>query len=300
MKIACLGEVMLELVPTTGDQALLGVAGDTFNTAVYLRRGLDPASHEVAYVTALGDDAGSARIMAALEGHGLATDFIEIRQGGTPGLYMITTDEAGERSFDYWRSAAAARSLFQPPCKINPAALDGVDILLLTGISIAILPQATRDLLVDWIDGFRAKGGQLAFDSNYRPRLWEDAATARRETMRLWARADIALPSLDDEMALFEERDEAQVLARLQGAGVTFGAIKRGADGPRALSPDGAVLDVAPVSGIVDTTAAGDSFNAGYLAGVVLGEPAPACMARGHALASRVIQHRGAIIAEAR
>lgn len=289
---------MLELVPTSGDQALLGVAGDTFNTAVYLRRGLDAAAHEVAYVTALGDDAGSARIMAALEGHGLSTELIEVRAGGTPGLYMITTDETGERSFDYWRSAAAARSLFQTPCDVTPNTLDGFDIVLLTGISLAILPQATRDLLVDWIDGYRAQGGKLAFDSNYRPRLWQDVETARRETMRLWSRADIALPSVDDEMALFGETDEADVLARLAEAGVTAGAIKRGADGPRSLGSEGAVLDVAPVTGIVDTTAAGDSFNAGYLTGFALGGDAQDCMARGHALAGKVIQHRGAIISQ--
>ena len=296
MRIACLGEVMLELVPTGDDTALLGVAGDTYNTAVYLRRGLETDTHEVAYVTALGDDGGSARILKALKGHGLLTDLIEIREGGTPGLYMITTDETGERSFDYWRSTAAARSLFQEPCDVRPEAMDGFDIVLISGISLAILPQTTRDLLVAWIDSYRAKGGMLAFDSNYRPRLWEDKSTAQREVMRMWSRADIALPSIDDEMALFEEADEGQMLARLKEAGVASGALKRGADGPMSLEPDGEVLQVAPVAGIVDTTAAGDSFNAGYLTGIALGEPVRDAMRRGHQLASKVIQHRGAIV----
>lgn len=296
MRIACIGEVMLELVPTGDETALLGVAGDTYNTAVYLRRGLDNATHEVAYVTALGDDGGSARIMKALKAHDLSTDLIEIRQGGTPGLYMITTDETGERSFDYWRATAAARSLFQEPCAVRPAMLDGFDIALISGISVAILPQATRDLLINWIDGYRAKGGKLAFDSNYRPRLWEDKATAQHEVMRFWSRADIALPSVDDEMALFDDADEAAVLARLKEAGVSSGAMKRGADGPMSLEPSGDVLEVAPVKSIVDTTAAGDSFNAGYLTGIALGVPVADAMRRGHDLASKVIQHRGAII----
>ncbi len=295
MKIACLGEVMLELVPTDGNNALLGVAGDTFNTAVYLRRAL-PAPHLVAYVTALGDDAGSARILTALRGHQLSTDFIEMREGGTPGLYMITTDDAGERSFDYWRSAAAARSLFQEPCTVTPDALNGFDIVLLTGISLAILPQTTRDLLVDWVDRFRAQGGRLAFDSNYRPRLWEDVETAQRETMRLWSRCDIALPSVDDEMLLFGDRDEAAVLARLTATGVVFGALKRGDAGPLALDGSGAVISAPPVSNIVDTTAAGDSFNAGFLSGVAEGMPLADAMDRGHRLAAQVIQHRGAIV----
>ncbi|WP_232823106.1 sugar kinase [Oceanibium sediminis] len=294
--IACLGEVMIELSPLTQDTVRVGVAGDTFNTAVYLRRALDSAGAKVSYVTALGDEAMSERILESLAEEGLSTGLIERRAGMSPGLYMITLDSQGERSFSYWRSAAAARTVFQRPAQVPMEAMGDVDLLYLSGISIAILPQDTRDALCDWIDGFRANGGKLAFDSNYRPRLWPDAETARRDTMKMWSRCDIALPSLDDEMDLFGDVDETAVMDRLARAGVHYGALKRGPSGPRALDGSGAALSVAPVTGVVDTTAAGDSFNAGFLAAHAAGGTIAECMEAGHALSARVICHRGAII----
>ena len=147
------------------------------------------------------------------------------------------------------------------------------------------------------ISGVRAAGGRVVFHNNYRPRLWEDVETARHQTLQIWRRCDVALPSLDDEMALFGDATEAQVLNRLASAGVTFGALKCGERGPRSLDAASATLNVAPVTDVVDTTAAGDSFNAGFLAGYMLDEPITACMQRGHDLSCRVIRHPGAIMA---
>lgn len=218
-RIACLGEVMIELSPIGRDSAQIGVAGDTYNTAVYLRRSLDSADAGISYVTALGDDAMSARIEAALKAEGISTELIEHRTGGNPGLYMITRDGAGERHFSCWRSASAARSLFQEPCDVTLKRLDAFDLVYLSGISIAILPQATRDAICAWADGYRARGGKIAFDSHYRPRLWPDAEAARRDTIKFWRRCDVALPSLNDEMTLFGETEEAAVFGASIGCG---------------------------------------------------------------------------------
>lgn len=293
-RIACLGEVMIELSPAGDDLTRIGVAGDTFNTAVYLRRAVPET--RVAYVTALGDDAMSERILSSLREEAIETDLVERREGSMPGLYMISVDETGERSFTYWRSAAAARTLFSEPARITPEALDAFDLVYLSGISLAILPQAVRSRFWDWAEGYRARGGRIAFDSNYRPRLWEDVETARRETMHAWAHCDVALPSVDDEIALFGDADAAGVVARLAGAGVAFGALKRGPDGPLGLGPDPQSISVPEAPRVVDTTAAGDSFNAGFLAAFAKGEAREACMAAGHALAVKVIGHRGAIL----
>ena len=161
---------------------------------------------------------------------------------------------------------------------------------------LANVRQHIRQRLFDAIDGYRASGGLVAFDSNYRPHLWNDAALARRETAAIWARTDIALPSLDDEVVLFGEKDEAAVLDRLRSAGVNQGALKRGTVGPLDLGPEGAALDVSPAPNVVDTTAAGDSFNAGYLAALSKGLAPEASMAIGHALAVQVIAKPGAIV----
>ncbi|MFC3060711.1 sugar kinase [Paenirhodobacter populi] len=295
--IVCLGEVMIELSPAGPGLARIGVAGDTFNTAVYLRRLTDPAVR-VSYVTALGDDIQSDRILAALREEGLDTSRIARVPDVMPGLYMITLDADNERSFSYWRGASAARTMFGPGSALGPEDLAPCDLLYLSGISIAILAPDARRRLRDWIAGFRARGGRVAFDSNYRPRLWSGPDDARAEIRALWELTDIALPSLDDEIALFGDAGEAGVMARLAAWGVRDGALKRGARGPRALDGSGREIAPGPV-GVIDTTAAGDSFNAGFLAGVTRGANITGCMETGHATAARVIGHPGAIVPRA-
>lgn len=296
--IACVGEVMIELIAQQDGTAHLGVAGDTFNAAVYLARALRGSDTSVSYVTALGTDPYSDRIASAVRGHGIDTRLVERRAGMMPGLYAINTDATGERSFSYWRSASAARQLFSPGGSVRFSALDGFDLVLLSGISLAILPPAIREAVIGWADRFRKAGGMVAYDSNHRPQLWESADAARATNEAMWRQTDIALPSADDEMALFGDSDSDAVATRLVGWGVRAGALKRGASGPLDLGSLQPLSSVNRPVRVVDTTAAGDSFNAGYLAAMALGKTPIAAMTAGHDLACRVISVPGAIIPE--
>ncbi len=297
IRVACIGECMVELTLPRGasDTGRIGFAGDTFNAAVYLHRAAGPEV-AVAYVTALGDDALSGRMLDFFAAEGLETDLVERRTGRAPGLYAIDVDAAGERSFTYWRETSAARTLFEPPATVTPERLADFALIYLSGITLAVLSEGARRRLAGFLAEFRARGGRVAFDSNYRPRLWPDAATARAEMAAYWALADIGLPSLDDETALWGERDAEAVLARLRTAGVARGALKRGAEGPLPIGPCGTLPPFPPAPRVVDTTAAGDSFNGAYLAALLAGAPEPECLAAGHAMAARVIAHPGAII----
>jgi 2-dehydro-3-deoxygluconokinase len=275
---------MIEL-SLQGDCATVGVAGDTLNTAIYLHRGAPGL--QVDYVTRLGDCPFSHRIRAFIAAQGVGVEQVQMMPGRSPGLYAITTRDDGERSFSYWRDSAAARTLFEGG---DFGVLGGYDTLYLSGISLAILPHPVRCALVDWLTRSRV---QLVYDSNYRPRLWDSVDHAREITRALWQRADIALPSVDDEMALFGETAE-QVearFARFDGVG----ALKRGKAGPMSLGAP-VQQDYPPAAQVVDTTAAGDSFNGGYLAALLTGASQRDALRRGHDLASRVVRFRGAII----
>lgn len=295
-KIACIGEVMIELIAGDYDTAKLGVAGDTFNTAFYLNSLLQDTDISVSYVTALGLDTFSERILTAISGHGILTDTIERRADAMPGLYAIQTDNFGERSFSYWRSASAARTLFSAPCDIGLDSLDQFDLVHLSGITLAILPPQTRSRFLTWVDGFRAKGGLVAYDSNHRPSLWESQQAAREINTAMWQRTDIALPSVDDEMDLFGDASEEAAFQRLKSFGANRGALKRGATGPRSLASGVGLSGDWPEVKVVDSTAAGDSFNAGYLSAICRAKDDTAAMTDGHRLASQVITQPGAIV----
>lgn len=288
-RIACLGEAMVELsgLDWAGGTARLGVAGDAYNTAVYLARLLPGA--EVAFATALGDDALSDAMAARMQAEGVSPRLLRRLPGRLPGLYAIALD-GGERSFHYWRRDSAARAMMDV---LGPADLAGLDLLYLTGISVAILPPEGRARLLACCEALRAAGGRLAFDGNHRPRLW-GAEDARAALAPFWARADIALPSREDEEALAPGEGLDGLVARIGSPEVV---VKDGARGPRVWS--GGWVEAGPfppAPAVVDTTAAGDSFNAAYLAARLRGLPPAGAARAGHALAARVVGHPGAII----
>jgi 2-dehydro-3-deoxygluconokinase len=290
--------VELTLPREAGDAGRIGFAGDTLNVAVYLKRAAGQGTG-VAYVTALGTDPLSERMLGFFADEGIDTTLIERRDDRVPGLYAISLDARGERSFTYWRDSSAARTLFAAPAEVTPDRLAGFDLIYLSGITLAILSDEGRAALAGFLPGYRARGGRVAFDSNYRPRLWPDAAAARDAIGALWALTDIGLPSLDDEMALWGDAGAQAVLARLRAAGVVRGALKRGADGPLPIGPAGPAPDFPPAARVVDTTAAGDSFNGAYLASLLAGAGEAECLAAGHALATKVIGYPGAIVPRA-
>lgn len=294
IRILCIGEVMAEL-RRDGFGFAVGFAGDTFNTAVYCKRLLG-AHGEVAYLTRIGNDPLSESFLQCAGAEAIGTSKIGRDPDRNLGLYAVQTDDAGERTFAYWRDQSAARNLFQ--CDRDFDALKDVDIVYFSGITLAILPADVRIAFLERLRQLRQAGAiRIGFDSNYRPALWEDAATARQITAAAWTMTDIALPSLDDEMLLFGDANEAEVQERLRGYGCRQGALKRGENGPLAIDPDTPpATEFASATKVVDTTAAGDSFNGGFLAAMALGQPVDICMARGHDLARIVVGRPGAIV----
>ena len=300
-KIACIGECMIELFEDTASgpgTMRRTYGGDTLNSAVYLARELAGSEAIVHYVTLLGDDPYSAEMLDGWAAEGIDTSLTERLPGGLPGLYMIRVDARGEREFLYWRDRASARRLFATEgAETTLAALAGFDWLYFSGITLAILCAEGRGKLMNLCETVRKQGGHVAFDTNYRPRLWPDGQAAREVIGQAWRHASIALPTFEDEVALFGDADAAATLARLRDAGCTEIAIKRGAD-PCIVATEDTLSEVAAhrVAQVIDSTAAGDSFNAGYIAARINGRPPGEAAMAGHALASHVIGQRGAII----
>jgi len=294
-RIISIGEVMIEMARGQDGRFSQACGGDTFNTAVYLaRRGLP-----VAYATALGDDIYSDRIMALAAAEGIATDLIVRVPGRLPGLYLIETDTKGERTFHYWRDNAPARELFELPDWGRLAeSIIGARIVYFSGITLSIYSNQGIGRFLALLELARKAGTKVVFDGNYRPRAWKgDLQRTRTVFMEALKRVDIALPTYDDEALLWGDTSPEATIERLQAFGIAEIAIKNGPNS--ALVASGGHKEFVPVPDVVvpvDTTAAGDSFNAGYMAARLANEnPGDAAIA-GHKLASEVIRHRGAIM----
>jgi 2-dehydro-3-deoxygluconokinase len=298
--VYAIGECMIEL-QSNGSGMDYRFGGDTLNTALYMARLLDPARLRVGYVTGLGVDGMSDEMCASWRAEGIDTGCVLRLPERLPGIYLIETDAGGERRFHYWRGDSAARHwLGAPGADAALAKLAGARMVYLSGISLAILAPAARATLLDALAQCRANGGSVVFDNNYRPRLWESAAVAAETYRRVLAHSSIALLTLEDEQALFGPGDAHAAIARSRALGVAEVVVKRGAE-PCLIWADGNTIEVAPepVADVIDTTAAGDSFGAAYMAARLSGADPAAAARAGHRLAGVVIRHRGAIIPRA-
>ncbi|MEZ5830045.1 MAG: sugar kinase [Dongiaceae bacterium] len=295
-RIACIGECMLELsaADSRPDLRRLGFGGDTLNTAIYLARLGVP----VDYVTALGDDPYSERMIEAWRNEAIGTELVQRIAGRLPGLYMIEVDATGERRFFYWRQQAPAREIFSNAATADLCkALLRYEWLYLSGISLSLYGEAGRERLFDLLREFRGKGGKVAFDSNYRPRGWPSVEVARREIRDQMALTDLVLSSLEDETGLSAVAGADEAIDRIHALGPGTVVIKQGGKGC-VVSVDGRknVVPATKVPKIVDATAAGDSFNAGFLAATLGGANALQAAELGHRCAAIVIGHYGAIV----
>ncbi|TXY46431.1 sugar kinase [Vibrio mimicus] len=306
--IAIVGECMIELNGKPFGSMHQTFGGDTLNAAVYLRRGCEantnPDEIKVSYVTALGTDPISSGMLSRWEEEGVATELVLRDPTRTPGLYLIQLDDQGERTFLYWRNQSAAHYLLQHPDfgQIKQV-LNQVDMVFLSGITLAILPVEDRIALLNLLVELKAKGVEIAFDSNFRPALWpqDDNHTVKEIYQVMYQLTDVALVTFDDEQLIWGDSTPEQTIQRLTALGVQKCIVKLGAEG--CLIQDSSASTFAPqavptqpVEQVVDTTSAGDSFNGGFLSAYLAGADLATACQRGNTLAGTVIQHRGAII----
>ena len=293
-----IGECMAELRPVAPGTLAQGFAGDVYNTAVYFHR-LAP-SFPCAFISCVGTDPISTDLLGDAAGHGLDTDRVLRIAERQIGLYWIKTNESGERTFLYWRSESAARAtLGDAQFSELERHVHDCALLYFSGITLAILDKQRRERLLRLCELVRSTGGMVAFDSNYRPALWEDRETAVRWSLSAASLASHLLVTDDDEAALHGDPDAEATLTRTLALGPNEVVIKMGSRGCLVQSTEmiSAVRVSAEQAIVVDTTAAGDSFNGAYLAARA-GGAAPVKAARmGATLAARVVGFAGAIIA---
>lgn len=293
-KVVAIGEAMVELAPLKDALYQRGFAGDTYNTVWHIAQllGRDATA---SFVTCVGQDKLSDCFVDGLTRDGLDVSTIGRDAELTMGLYLIELDGV-ERHFQYWRDQSAARRLADNP-KVLTHAVDGANVIHISGITLAILSPDARETLFNVLVHARQAGARVSFDPNIRERLWRDRAEIRDTISRFLAVTDIALPSFDDEATHFGDTSPSATINRFVAAGIKEIAIKNGA-GAVLFHENGTThqLETPPVANIKDTTGAGDAFNAGYLAAGMRGFPQADAVGMGQALSAQVIQTRGALL----
>ena len=299
INMAVIGECMIEL-SIKDNLTTRSFGGDTLNTSIYLSRLFPNNQVTIHYVTGLGVDPFSHEMLTEWQKENINTDLIQQMHNKMPGLYAIVTDSFGERSFYYWRNDAAAKFwLKTEQTEQICEKITKFDYIYLSGISIAILDEYSLDKLIDLLEQFKANGGKVIFDNNYRPRLWRSQEYAKNVYSKILSYTDIAFLTQDDENMLWGNNKYEDSIIRSRKLGVSEIIIKRGSESCIVDTKNERIevpANIIAKQKIIDTTAAGDSFSAGYLSVRLMGGSIEAAIKKGHDLAGTVIQHRGAII----
>lgn len=294
-RVVAVGEVTIELARGGDGRFAIGCAGDTFNTAIYLAR----AGAPVAYATALGDDPYSESILALAAAENVGRDLMLRARGRLPGLCLVDNDSNGARHVYDWGEASPARDLFELDDWARVAeGLLTARLIYFSGTTLSLYSNVGLGRFLAVVEMARKAGARVAFDGNFRPRGWKgDLARARTVFIETLKRVDVALPAFDDEAILWGDPSPESTVDRLQAFGIAEVVVKNGPNS--ALVAAAGSREHVPVPQVVepvDPMAAGDGFNAGYLAARLTGANPTEAAAAAHRLAAQVIRHPGAIM----
>jgi 2-dehydro-3-deoxygluconokinase len=299
--IVCVGEALIELSRGPDDTFTAACAGDSFNTAIYLSR----AGLGTGFATALGDDPYSDGMVALALAEGLAANLILRIPGRVPALSLVERGRSGERVSRIWGEGAPARELFELPDWMRIAqSLIAARLVYFSGITLSLYSNNGLGRFFAALEVARQQGAKVAFDGNFRPSGWKgNLARTRSVFMEALKRVDIALPAFDDEAVLWGDPSPESTVARLQAFGVGEIVVKNGPNSAIvAAGTTSGVLEAVPVPEIlvpIDPTAAGDGFNAGYLAARLSGSAPAQAASAAHRLAGNIISHAGALLPRA-
>ncbi len=273
--LLCMGEPMLEfnqLLPQPDGRVLYleGHGGDTSNAGIAAAR----QGARVGYITAIGNDAPGGSLMALWAREGVDTSTVIRTDRALTAVYFVTHDAHGHQFLHYRKDSPAA---LYAPADLPREAIAAAKIFFASGISQGISPSAA-DAVFAAIEVARGAGGKVAYDTNYRPRLWPSARAAAVMHGAI-ARADYVFPGMEDVVVLTGLTDPDAILDFYLGLGPTVVVLKMGEDGAYLGLPDRRVrIPPHPVA-VVDATGAGDALCGAFLARTLAGD-APEAAAR--------------------
>ena len=288
MSVLTLGETMAlfdpaaEGPPSTGSSYTLRFAGAESNFAIALAR----LGIAVRWISRLGDDAIGKVITQTLAVEGVDVAFAIAEKSAGTGAFMKIRDQGRTRVQYFRRGSAACRLTIGD---VPDEALDGVRLVHLTGITLA-LSETARRLVLDVAERARNRGIMVTFDANYRPALWPDPEAARRAQERLLPWVDWYFCGEDEARTVWGPGEPKALDARVRSAGAGGVAIRLGEQGAFV---GGVIVPPPDLVDVRDEVGAGDAFDAGFVYGLLHGFEPHACARSGHIIAAHALKGTG-------
>lgn len=300
-EVVGIGEVLIDFVATEpvsyaeapAFQKCFG--GAPMNTLVGVAR----LGSESGAITAVGADPFGQFLIQELEKNGVDTSRVKVKEGTRTTITFVANEpETGERSFIFyrrpWVRGTADSSLSVED--VDPDYISDADILHVSGFSLSQNPS--RKAVLNAVKHARSMGVKVSFDPTLRVDVWNSERTVRRLYAQMLRLSDIATFSREEASFMFGTHDPEKAARKALKRGVQTVGIKLGADGALLQNSAGESL-YAPAFKVkaVDTTGAGDGWNAGLLVGMLRGWDLKTCVTIANAVGALVVTKHGAITA---
>ncbi len=258
--ILCCGEALIDMLPRRlegGEDVFLPVPGGAvFNTAIALGR----LGEAAGFFSGLSNDLFGRKLVAALEAS--SVDHALCARSDRPTTLAFVMLNDGQAQYAFHDDGTAGRMLAPGDLPVMP---DGIDALHFGAISLIGEPcGSTYEALAVREQPHRV----ISLDPNIRPGFIDDAATYRARLGRMLALADIIKLSDEDLAWLTPGRDFRDAAGEWLAGNASICLLTRGGEGALALTRHGEIEVPAVRAEVVDTVGAGDTFNAGMLAGL--------------------------------
>jgi sugar/nucleoside kinase (ribokinase family) len=286
VSILVVGDVALDVVATHSGSVVHGgdvrasvaltTGGAGANTAAWLAHcGAEPV-----LVARVGDDVAGRRAFEELTTAGVRCAF-QIDPTAATCCVVVLVDGSGQRSMLPDRGAGKNLA----PADLDPALLTDATHLHLSGY--VLLDESSRDAGVAMLAAARAAGLTTSVDPQAAT-LITDPALFMSEVSGV----DVLLPNLDELEALTGSRDPSSATKLLDKVGAV--AVTTGPDGATWVAKDGVVSVPSAPGDCVDSTGAGDAFDAGLLAALQAGHSPQDCLLAGVRLGTLAVGQVGA------
>ncbi len=300
-EVIAVGEVLIDFVasePVSYEEVKFFekcFGGAPMNTVV----GVSRLGVSSGVITAVGDDSFGNFLRKELEKNGVDVSHIVVKRGKRTTITFVANDPAtGERSFMFYRKPwigdTADTSLEVKD--IDESYISSASILHVSGFSLSQNP--CRNSVFKAIDYAKKVGVRVSFDPTLRIDVWDSPSILRKTYDKALKSSDIASFSREEAEFIFQTEDPEEAAHRALKYGIKIVGIKLGDRGAMIFNKAGEKVKL-PAFKVkpVDTTGAGDGWNAGLLVGLIKNWDLKKCITVANAIGALIVTRRGAITA---
>ena len=293
INVCSIGEAMIEISNIKNSLYNQSFAGDTLNFCNYL----DKKKINAFFLSAIGKSDFNQPLLDFVRSKNISTKYIKQINQFEIGLYLIKNKDNGEKQFFYWRDESAAKHYFNNIDFLNLyKELKNFDYIYFSGITLSIIHISKLNNFIKLLKLLKRKKIKIVFDFNIRPSRWN------KKNLNIFL--DSVLKFVDicflsgEDMNYWKNKNNIKSYEQIvRKYKLKHSIFRKNAKFTYVfLNKTRYVFRNKLLKKVVDTSGAGDGFNAAYLSNFIVNNDPVLALKAGSSLGSKIVMKKGAIV----